>query len=169
MQILTWPHPALRTAAETVAREEVVTAAFHERCDELARVLVQHKGLGLAATQVGWMQRVLVFVQKDPEGELGVAVLVNPQILNRSERTIRDEEGCLSFPGMREWLHAPASVTVRYITLDGETREDTWHAYEARCLFHECEHLAGRTLIDRMSSLQRRMFLKAYGKRKVAA
>lgn len=169
LPILTWPHSALTTPTELVTPDELKTPEFDRQIQDMAETLKHHKAYGLAANQVGWNKRVLVFVQRDKEGELGIAVLVNPEIVSVDERMIRDREGCLSFPGHFDFLDAPISVTVRHIKQDGTIEEDTCYGYEARCVYHEIQHLEGHTFVERMRPLQKRMFLKAYRKRRVDA
>ncbi len=132
--------------------------------DDLVETMYDADGIGLAATQVGVPLRVFVYDLGDPETPLGV--LINPEIVERSGST-KEEEGCLSIPGLSELVERSERVVVR--GLDGEGNGLLLEAdgLLARCLQHECDHLDGVLFIDRLSPLKRRLLLKRWAKKEV--
>ena len=150
--------PALREKARPVAE---VDEEVRRLIDDLIETMYDADGIGLAAPQVGVPLRVFVYDLRDPETPPGV--LINPEIVERSGST-KEEEGCLSIPGMSELVERSARVLVR--GLDGEGNELLLETdgLLARCLQHECDHLDGMLFIDRLSPLKRRLLLKRWAK-----
>lgn len=159
MQVLTWPNPLLSLKAQAVTDEERGSEEFQAHVDEMVQIVKDHDAIGLAATQVGWNRRV--FVMKPMNGEPWEHV--NPRILHADEPKV-SQEGCLSFPGVQEYMEAPSRVVVESTDLEGRTKEFFLYELFARCAYHEVQHLEGRTMLDRMGKLQRSMFLKSYMK-----
>jgi peptide deformylase len=117
------------------------------------------QGIGLAAPQVGASKRVTVIdlsMGKKPEDKL---VLVNPEIIS-SEGRLYDEEGCLSFPDIREKVVRAAKVRVRAQDVHGKWFEMDGEELMARCLQHEIDHLDGILFLVRMSALKRNLNLR---------
>lgn len=123
------------------------------------------EGIGLAAPQIGLSLRVCVLDVQDDEGsDAGRFALVNPEILRTSRQTDKSTEGCLSIPGLEEFVTRPARVTVRATGPSGEPIEVEADGLLARALQHELDHLDGILFIDRVSPLKRRMLLKKWKK-----
>ena len=113
--------------------------------DDMKETLAAAQGAGLAAVQVGVLRRVVLV---DIDDGKGLMELINPEIVEKSEETIEQEEGCLSVPG--EWgvVKRPATVVVR-----AQNREGKWCLYKgegmrARCFCHELDHLEGHIFTD---------------------
>ena len=115
-------------------------------------------GVGLAATQLGTLRRMLVF-QVGSEAE--PTVLVNPEIEWRSEDATTAEEGCLSLPGVIVDVERPLHVRARGVDVHGEPFSLEASGLEARVIQHEVDHLDGVLMIDRTERDQRRGALKA--------
>ena len=116
-------------------------------------------GLGLAAPQVGVNLRVAIVdlsVGRDPSA---VTVLVNPRIV-REEGEIREDEGCLSIPGLSEPLARPARVVVEAADAAGKRREIDGTGLFARALCHETDHLDRRLFVHRLRGLKKEMVLR---------
>lgn len=125
------------------------------------------EGCGLAAQQVGLTQAICVVeippsadVEEEggprlnPDSLLKLA-LVNPRILQSSERTWSMSEGCLSFPGIRGAVTRPWSVLVEWLTPEGEPRCELLHGFLARAVQHELDHLNGTLFCDRFSAVRK--------------
>lgn len=129
---------------------------------DLRETMHAYHGVGLAANQVGVLERVLVVdVPLDDEGTQRAAhTLVNPVILSRTSSQ-RSDEGCLSIPGIFEEVTRALRVRVRY--QDEAGREATLDAegYLARAIQHEVDHLDGVLFVDRLSLLKRRFLRRA--------
>lgn len=106
------------------------------------------RGVGLAAPQVGLSLRVAVIDVK-PEGKSDPLVLINPEIVSQ-EGQLRDEEGCLSVPGIYSKLQRFSKVRVRALGEDGKPWERTGEGLLARAFQHEIDHLDGKLYVDRL-------------------
>ncbi len=121
-------------------------------------------GVGLAAPQIGVNLRVAIVdlsVGKDPSQ---VLVLVNPVIVD-AQGTIRDEEGCLSFPDLVETVERPQRVIVEAFDERGNKRALEGRDLLARAFSHEVDHLDQRLFVDRLSTLKRGLLLRQVVKR----
>ncbi len=147
--------PVLRTTALPVDRFDSALSAEIERMGELMHDAL---GIGLAATQLGVLHRVLVYraYADDP-----ITALVNPVLEWSSDETEIAEEGCLSLPGVHVEVERPARVRVR--ALDGAGKEILVEAeeLEARVIQHEMDHLEGILILDRISREQRKEAMRA--------
>jgi peptide deformylase len=147
--------PVLREVARPVPE---IDAVVRDQIREMRRLLEEAMEAGLAATQVGVLNRVFVY-RTEPDGP--VRALVNPEIEWTSEETEVDEEGCLSIPGVWIEVERPARVRMRALGEDGEPVEIEAEMPEARVLQHELDHLDGVLTLDRASKEQRRAALRA--------
>jgi peptide deformylase len=153
-QVRSFGDPVLRSAALPVER-------FDERLrDEVARMgrlMNDSLGIGLAATQLGVLNRVLVYRVQSEAPVLG---LVNPTIdWSGSELEIM-EEGCLSLPGVRLDVERPVHVRVRARDVDGEQMVIEASGLEARVIQHEIDHLDGVLILDRVSREERKQAMR---------
>lgn len=106
------------------------------------------RGVGLAAPQIGLSLRVAV-IDVRPEGKSDPLVLINPEIL-ALDGVLKDEEGCLSLPGVYSKLQRAAKVRVRALDAQGKTWERTGEGLLARAFQHEIDHLDGKLYVDRL-------------------
>jgi len=154
-EVVKFGEPVLRSAASPVAEFDDELAAEADRMIGLMRDAI---GVGLAATQLGTLRRMLVF-QVGSEAE--PTVLVNPEIEWRSEDATTAEEGCLSLPGVIVDVERPLHVRARGVDVHGEPFSLEASGLEARVIQHEVDHLDGVLMIDRTERDQRRGALKA--------
>ncbi|ASA55844.1 peptide deformylase [Vibrio gazogenes] len=150
LQVLTFPDERLRTVAKPV---QEVTPEIQKFVDDMIETMYQEDGIGLAATQVDFHQRIVVIDVSETRDQ--PRVLINPEILEkRGEDGI--EEGCLSVPGSRALIPRAAEVTVRALDRDG--KEYTFEADDllAICVQHELDHLQGKLFVDYLSPLKRK-------------
>lgn len=149
LQVITFPDERLRTVAKPVAE---VTPEIQTFVDDMIETMYDEEGIGLAATQVDFHQRIVVIdVSEERNAPM---VLINPEIIEkRGEDGI--EEGCLSVPGARGLVPRAAEVTVKALNRDGE--EYTFEADDllAICVQHELDHLEGKLFVDYLSPLKR--------------
>jgi peptide deformylase len=144
--------PVLETPAEPVT--EFDTPELHKLIEDMFESMYAHKGVGLAAPQIGISRRIAVIdvsAGQDPSQRL---VLINPEIIRNEGRQV-SEEGCLSVPGFREPVKRGARVTVRARNAKGETFEVTGEDLLARALLHETDHLNGKLYLSHLSPLKR--------------
>jgi peptide deformylase len=147
--------PVLRASAVRVERFDAQLQAEIERMGEIMHDAL---GVGLAATQLGVLHRVLVY-RAAPEEP--VTALVNPVLEWASEETELGEEGCLSLPGVHVDVERPAQVRVRAQEASGEEREVQAEGFAARVIQHEMDHLDGILILDRISREARRDAMRA--------
>jgi peptide deformylase len=155
-QVVKFGEPVLRSAASPVAEFDERLVADAERMIGLMRDAI---GVGLAATQLGTLRRMLVF-QVGSEAE--PTVLVNPEIEWRSsDDLVTAEEGCLSLPGVVVDVERPLYVRARAVDVRGEPLTIEASGLEARVIQHEVDHLDGVLMLDRTEKDQRRAALRA--------
>lgn len=151
-----------------VARNEPVTdfedPSLLRLIEDLKQTCWAAPGLGLAAPQIGVNLHIAIVdlsVGKDPSQ---VLVLANPVVV-AAEGTIRDEEGCLSFPDVVETVERPERVTIEALDERGQRRTLDGRDLLARAFCHEIDHLDRRLFVDRLSSLKRGLILRKVLKR----
>jgi peptide deformylase len=154
-QVVKFGDPVLKSAASPVTEFDAELAADAERMIGLMRDAV---GVGLAATQLGTLRRMLVF-QVGSEAE--PTVLVNPEIEWRSGDLATAEEGCLSLPGVVVDVERPLHVRARAVDVEGAPLSIEASGLEARVIQHEVDHLDGVLMLDRTERDQRRAALRA--------
>ncbi len=142
--------PILRTKARPV---EHFDAALRDEIERMGRLMHDALGIGLAATQLGVLHRVLVY---RVQGEGRVAALVNPVIEWSSRDKEVMEEGCLSLPGVVVDVERPIHVRVTARDEHGEPLMIEASGLEARVIQHEIDHLDGVLILDRTSRDQRK-------------
>jgi peptide deformylase len=144
--------PVLRRKALAVAG---VDDTVRELIADMRETMHAYHGVGLAANQIGVLQRVLVVdIPVDEETRARYA-LVNPE-LDQRVGTESGEEGCLSIPGLYEEVRRAQRVRVRGLDEHGQPVEFVAEGYLARALQHEVDHLDGVLFVDRLSMLKRR-------------
>ncbi|HTN64396.1 MAG TPA: peptide deformylase [Devosia sp.] len=159
--ILVLPDARLRAVADPI---EVVDDDIKALAKDMLETMYDAPGIGLAATQLGVMKRIVV-MDLAKEGETPTPlVMINPEILKVSEDTAVTEEGCLSIPELYYDVERPAEVTVRYTDLDGKTVELDASERLAVCVQHELDHLDGVMYIDYLSRLKRDRVIKKFDK-----
>jgi peptide deformylase len=149
-QIRQYPDPALRMASKPVEEFDDDLRRLVER---MSALMVDAVGVGLAATQVGILRRVFVF---DRGEDGGIAALVNPVIVDRSDEIATDDEGCLSLQGVLVPVERPASVRIEGKDEHGKDVAYDLEENPARCVQHEVDHLDGILIIDRTTPEARR-------------
>jgi peptide deformylase len=154
-QVVKFGDPVLRSAASPVTEFDDRLAQEAERMIGLMRDSI---GVGLAATQLGVLRRMLVF-QVGSEAE--PTVMVNPEIEWRSEDAATAEEGCLSIPGVVVDVKRPLFVRARAVDFHGEPFMVEASGLEARVIQHEVDHLDGVLMLDRTEKEQRKGALRA--------
>lgn len=143
--------PVLRRKARPVDRFD---DGLRELAADMIRVLREARGVGLAANQVGELRRVLVIDPSAGDREGDVFVLVNPRVTGR-KGAWTDEEGCLSFPGLRVEVRRPMDARIEGLDLSGNPVAYEASGLIARALLHELDHLDGILLVDRLPLLKR--------------
>jgi peptide deformylase len=147
--------PVLRSRAREV---ETFDAALVEEVRRMGQIMHDAYGIGLAATQLGVMHRVLVY-RVEPDAP--VAVLVNPELEWASDDVEPMDEGCLSLPGVLVEVERPVHVRVRGRDEHGDELRIEASGLEARVIQHEIDHLDGMLILDRTSRDERKRAMRA--------
>ncbi|HWX74392.1 MAG TPA: peptide deformylase [Solirubrobacteraceae bacterium] len=155
LQVRKFGDPVLRASAVPVERFDKQLKAEIERMTELMHDAL---GVGLAATQLGIVHRVLVY-RADPEEP--TTALVNPVLEWKSEETELAEEGCLSLPGVHVEVERALGVRVRAQDDTGAELELEVEGFPARIIQHEMDHLDGVLILDRISREERKGAMRA--------
>ncbi len=162
--ILILPDKRLRQKAQPIA---AVDDAIRALMDDMLETMYAAPGIGLAATQIGEMKRLLVLdvaKRQDEEASAEPMVFANPDIVWSSEELSTYNEGCLSIPEIYEEVERPARIRVRYLDRDNRQQEIEADGILATCLQHEIDHLNGVLFIDHISRLKREMISKKFVK-----
>ena len=153
-QIRQYPDPVLRMEARPVEEFDDDLRRLVARMSDLMK---DANGVGLAATQAGVLRRVFVF---SPEEDV-VAVLVNPELVRKSEEVDVDDEGCLSMQGIAIPVARPVSVRIEGRDERGQEVAFDLDGLPARIAQHELDHLDGTLILDRTTDEGRREALAA--------
>jgi peptide deformylase len=156
LKIVKYPDPVLQQPGEPVTE---FNAELHKFVADMFETMYASQGIGLAAQQVGVAKRITVIdlgQGKDPAQKL---VLINPEIIFREGKQY-EEEGCLSFPEIREKVSRAAKVRIRAQDERGKWFEMDGEELLSRAFQHEIDHLDGMLFIFRMSALKRDLTLR---------
>ncbi len=143
LQMRVFPDPILRRRARRVSQFD---AKLSRLAADMEETMTAHRGVGLAANQVGALLRMCVVRLEDWEEAL---VLVNPEIIRR-EGLRQVEEGCLSLPGYRGMVNRAERIRVRYQDLQGKPQRLKADCMLAQAIEHETDHLNGILYIDHL-------------------
>ena len=145
----------LTLKAATVANSEFNSDWLTALASAMQATMLARNGVGIAAPQVYVSKRVIIVASRAnpryPDApDMPAVVMVNPEILEKSDNTILGEEGCLSVPDERGMVARAEMVKVRYFTLEGEQIETVFHGFPARIVQHEIDHLDGVLFVERL-------------------
>lgn len=164
--ILTEPNPLLHQKARLV-RDDEFSSELEERLRDMAETMYAAPGVGLAGPQIGDLRRLVVVDLTEDRDDEGIRkrgerliLMVNPEIVKRSEEMFRWEEGCLSVPEFWEYFERPRHVTIAYRDPYGVAQTLDLSDYPGIIVQHELDHLEGVTLLDRVSRLKKNRYLK---------
>ena len=162
--ILIHPDPRLKKQTEPVQQFDDNLRAL---ADDMLQTMYDAPGIGLAAPQVGVMQRIFVMdCVKEENEKPRPMVLINPQVTWASEELSTYEEGCLSIPDQYADVVRPAEVEVEWQDLEGTQQKERFDGLWATCAQHEIDHLDGKLFIDYLKPLKRQMITRKMQKLK---
>ena len=161
--ILIHPDPRLKKPCDPVTD---ITRDLRKLAEDMLDTMYDAPGIGLAASQVGVMKRLLVMdCRKAPDAPRPL-ILFNPEVTWTSADLVTYEEGCLSIPDQYADVQRPDAATVRWMDLQGAMQEETFTGLWATCVQHEIDHLNGRLFIDYLGPLKRQMITRKMEKLK---
>lgn len=162
--ILIHPDPRLKKLCEPVSD---LSDALRQLADDMLETMYKAPGIGLAAPQVGVLDRLIVLdCEKGEDAAPKPLVMFNPQVVAVSDDLNTYEEGCLSIPDQFADVTRPAEVEVAWIDRDGNARQQGFDGLWATCVQHEIDHLDGKLFIDYLRPLKRQMITRRMQKLK---
>ena len=144
----------LHTAAEPVT---AVTETVRMIWDDMVETMEAMPGVGLAAPQIGIMLRLAVVDASDKRGQ--AVKMANPEVLHASVQLRRHDEASPNLPGVFATIERPRAVTVRFLNEAGAVEERDFVGLWATSVQHQIDHLNGKTYVDHLSPLRRKMLV----------
>ena len=162
IQVFQYPHETLLQTSTAWSQGDSIEGYndIEKFEDEYIKLMLDEKGMGLAANQVGITKRFFAIGHETFDTFQKHAIIWNPKVISFSEETVVDLEGCLSFKNIWLKVERPRIVEVQYETTQGETKTARIDGMESKCFQHECDHLDGITFNKRVSKLRWEMAKK---------
>jgi len=162
LEVLTAPDPRLTSKAKPI---DLVNDNVRKFMDEMLKTMYEDRGVGLAANQVGILQRVIVMDLQDDDDEdrpkgFYPLYIANPEIIEASSNMVEADEGCMSVPYQRISVSRPERVRVRFLNYHNKIQEVETGGWLARAFQHEIDHLDGKLMIDYLSKLKKSVVLR---------
>ncbi len=155
LEILTYPDQFLSRPAMPA---EHIDETIQTLIGDMAATLYDAPGVGLAAIQVGYGKRVIVYDVSSQDKGRSLQVLINPRIVDMDGEVISENEGCLSVPDFRADVKRASSILVEGLDREENPLSIEADGHLALVLQHEIDHLDGTLFIERISSLKREMY-----------
>lgn len=160
LDVISYPNPLLRKKSKPVS---LFDEKLHTLLDNMYETMIEKRGVGIAAIQVGIPIRALIInlfrEEEEFQNKEDLIEIINPEFLSKSGEVLW-KEGCLSVPGFYDEVKRFSDVAVRYQDRFGEFHEISTDGLLAIALQHENDHLDGILFVDRLSILKRKKFEK---------
>lgn len=159
LPIYTYGNAVLRKIAEPIDNTYPELSTL---ISNMFATMYHAEGVGLAAPQVGLPIRLLVidlapFKEDDPELGAFKVVMINPQMLEKSDEEVAGEEGCLSIPGINESVNRAQRIKIQYVDENFLEHIEEFEGYKARVVQHEYDHLEGNLFTDKVTPIRRQL------------
>ena len=160
LPIYIYGHPVLRKETQDI---DASYPNLKELVDNMYETMYNADGVGLAAPQVGLVDRIFVIDlspladEESPQYEGLKKTFINARIINRSGDVSSIEEGCLSIPGINESVPRPDTIEIEYLDENLEPHTETFSGFTARVIQHEYDHIDGILFIDHISAIRKRL------------
>jgi|SRR5690606_10775631 len=156
LDVVKYPDPRLR---EPTVEVQTIDEGIRQLVADLTDTMYALNGAGIAAIQVGRMERIFLIDGKVAGGDDDAPplVFINPEIVETGRGLALSEEGCLSFPGVFVDVKRPRWVKVRALDVNGQSFEIEGEGLLGRALQHEYDHLTGRLLVDLVGAVKKEM------------
>ena len=153
-------HPDARLKKKSVEVENITDAVI-KLAEDMMETMYDAPGIGLAAPQIGVLERLIVMdCAKKEDEEPDPIIMVNPTIIASSEENRVYEEGCLSIPEHFAEITRPEFVQVEWIDLGGKQHSEEFNGLKSTCLQHEIDHLNGKLFIDYLGPMKRQLITR---------
>ena len=160
-KLITVPDEILRNKSQNIQK---IGQEEKKLITDLFETMYHHKGIGLAAIQVGIPKRVIVLDVQQKDELKKPLCFINPVIKNLSKEKSKYEEGCLSIPNTFIEIERPKSCIVEYIDINGKKKNMKCDDLLSTCIQHEINHLDGKLIIDFLSKLKKDLIIKKLSK-----
>jgi peptide deformylase len=151
-------HPALRTPAQAVSKQDIGSPQLERLVDDLVETMRGAGSVGLSAPQIGIGQQIFVYEIPDhpevPGDAVPLKVILNPMLVAQPGRMVHDWEGCTSVPDLRGLVPRHPAVRIRGLDRHGDAVDYVASGLEGRIIQHEYDHLNGMVFLDRMRDLR---------------
>jgi peptide deformylase len=159
LPIYTYGNPVLRKKTENISSDY---PKLNELIENMFDTMYHAEGVGLAAPQVGLALRLMIidlapFKEENPDLGSFKIVMINPEMLEMSEKCVLGEEGCLSIPGIHESVSRSEKIKIKYLDPQFVEHIDEFEGYKARVIQHEYDHLEGNLFTDKISPIRRQL------------
>ncbi len=160
--IVAYGDPVLKKKAQPVGQDD---PQLQELIADMWDTMYNAQGVGLAAPQIGRSVRIFVidatpFAEEEPELKGFKKVFINAEILEEDGKEWLFNEGCLSFPELREDINRKPQIRIRYQDEDFNTHEEKYDGVTARIIQHEYDHIDGKLMVDHFSPLKKTLLRK---------
>ncbi len=163
-KILIHPDPRLKKVCAALPD---ISDEIRKLADDMLETMYAAPGIGLAAPQIGVLDRMIVLdCVKEDGAKPEPVVMVNPRVIGASDDLSTYDEGCLSIPDVYADVTRPSEVRVEWLDLDGNLQERDMDGLWATCVQHEIDHLEGKMFIDYLKPLKRQMITRKMQKLK---
>ena len=151
LNILTFPDPRLRKVAVKVTK---FNKSLEKLTSDMLETMYAENGIGLAATQVDYHERIIVLDISEERNE--PKIFINPEFKILNDKSLLSfSEGCLSVPGVTEEIVRPDSILLTWQGITGQPHEEEPTGLLTVCIQHEIDHLEGKLMVDYLSPLKR--------------
>lgn len=156
--ILFHPDPRLKKICAPVT---FITDDLRKIANDMLETMYEAPGIGLAAPQIGFLQRLIVMdCVKEEDADPAPMVMFNPEIIESSQETAVYEEGCLSIPNHYAEVTRPKEVEVKWIDTEGVEQKQWFDGLWSTCVQHEIDHLNGKLFIDYIGVMKRQLITR---------
>ena len=162
LDIVEYPNPVLSQPCHDVTTFD---SGLRSIVESMAEAMYAADGVGLAAPQIGWKERILIIDPSGGEEANTMLALINPRVTWRSPEQQLGEEGCLSLPGVRLQIPRSVAIDVEYHDTMGVLKQMRCTDLKARIVQHEVDHLDGIVMLDKIGFLARKLAMKDLGRR----
>ncbi|MFB2918210.1 MULTISPECIES: peptide deformylase [Aerosakkonema] len=168
LQVSQLGNPVIRQHSQPIA--DVSDRRIQELIDNLVETVIKENGVGIAAPQVGELDRLFIVASRPnlryPNApKMEPTAMINPRIIAHSSEVVKDWEGCLCIPGIRGFVPRYQAIEVEYTDRDGKLHRQELTDFVARIFQHEYDHLDGIVFLDRVESTQDLMTEQEYQQR----
>jgi peptide deformylase len=161
-QLVTWPDSRLLKPSEDCVQEDL--PELQKMVKPMIKIMEEYRGVGLAAVQIGVHKKFCVLYTNsiDPvnPSKRQVVEMINPVIIETEGELVQMQEGCLSLPLFQEPIDRHTEVTVRYKDMNWQDKTAILTGVEAECIQHEIEHMLGKPICTKVSTMKMNMWNK---------